>query len=55
MDSTMAEGAKMDVKTLKDCAATMKTFAELSRELKNEQIMMEPIKVLMGEAEKFAD
>ena len=46
---------RMDVKLLKEYANTMKTLAEIIREAKNEQLMIQPIEVILGGAEEYAD
>ena len=46
---------RMDIKALKEYVNTMKTVSELMRELKNEQTLMQPIEVVMGEAGRFGD
>ena len=46
---------KTDIKALKDYAATMKSLSELIRELKQEQMVIQPIEVILGEGERFGD
>ncbi len=53
-DELIKDG-KTDIKSLKEYANTMKTLSELVRELKKEEEQIQPIEVIMGEGEKYAN
>ena len=51
----LIKDGKTDIKSLREYANTIKTLSELVRELKKEEMLIEPIQVVLGEAEGLAD
>ena len=56
MEKTLDESdAKIDIKAINEYGKAMKTFLDVVDQCNSRQIMMEPIKVIMGEGEKYAN
>ena len=48
-------GAKLDIKAINEYGKAMKSMMDIVRECKAQQMMIQPIEVIMGEGEKYAN
>ena len=55
MEQGLSDSPKTDIKALKDYGTVMKNMLEIVRECKAEQMLIQPIEVIMGEGEKYAN
>ena len=48
-------GVKLDIKAVNEYGKAMKAMMEIVRECNAQQMMIQPIEVIMGEGEKYAN
>ena len=55
MEQALAVDSRVDVKALKDYSSVMKTMMEIVRECSAQQLLIQPIEVIMGEGDAYAN